>query len=123
MFYCHQDRHHQLLAENSFAIMQQELRFNIANISTSYQLDWDNPTLLDSIKTTVSAVLNYACRSWSGHLTLAPVESLKSLLEIVSEFLQLKVLFWIEAMNLLKCRERCEAMLRETQKWATQFKV
>ena len=122
-FYCDQGYYHRLLANNCFEVMQQELRFNIADISTSYQLDRDNPTLSDSIKTNISALLRYACSDWSSHLTQAPVASSEPFLGAVNDFLQLRFLFWIEAMNLLKCRERCVSMLQEVQQWVSESKV
>jgi hypothetical protein len=45
------------------------------------------------------------------------------ILGALHQFLDLPVLFWIEAMNLLKQRGRCEGMLREAQKRVIELKV
>jgi hypothetical protein len=119
-FHCRQDEHHGLLATGCFAVMQRELRFNIAKISTSYQLDRDNPTLSSAVATNISASLSYACRSWNEHLTATPMEPAGCLRETLANFLQLEALFWIETMNLLKCRGLCAAMLHNAQSRAAQ---
>jgi hypothetical protein len=122
-FHCRQDEHHGILAKGCFGVMEQQLRFNIADISTSYQLDRDNAALYKAISTNISAPLSYACRSWSGHLAATPIESSQVLCKTLGDFLLLKVLFWIETMNLLKSRGVCQAMLLGAQSWAAQLKV
>jgi hypothetical protein len=48
-FWCNEAEHHQLLTESCFRIMEAGLRFNIANIPSSFILDRDNPTLSDAV--------------------------------------------------------------------------
>ncbi|KAH6907740.1 WD40-repeat-containing domain protein [Coprinopsis sp. MPI-PUGE-AT-0042] len=115
-FFCDQKQQHHYLADGCFRIMTQQLRFNIAGISSSYQMDCDNLTLQANIETSISAPLRYACGNWSAHLALTTLEVLGGFLEAVHKFLQLRVLFWMEAMNLLGHRGRYQAMLSEAQK-------
>ena len=116
IFFCNQDLRHHFLARGCFGIMQRGLRFNIADIATSYSLDCDNPALPGAIAANIPTTLSYACRSWSSHLTLNRPASCDPLFEVLDDFLQLRILFWIEAMNLLQFRGDCEGMLLDAQK-------
>jgi hypothetical protein len=122
-FFCDQEQHHHRLAKACFKIMEEELRFNIANIPDSYKLDRDDPTLLARVDANVSLPLRYACGNCTAHLVLTSHKAAKPLANILYDFLQLPILFWIEAMNLLGEHGRCQGMLREAQKWSAGFEV
>jgi hypothetical protein len=119
-FWCNKAEHHEDLIKSCFRIMKTGLRFNIANITTSFILDRDNSTLSEAVKQNISPVLSYSCRNWDYHLMGArstDSDALYRMLpdglyQILSEFLELHVLFWIEAMNLLGSRGLCHLMLQ-----------
>jgi hypothetical protein len=116
-FWCNQTEHHRLLTGSCFHVMNSGLKFNIANISSSFLFDCDNPTLLDAVMQNIPSVLSYSCQNWDHHLSgVTPTDS-DTLFGTLSEFLQLYVLFWIEAMNLLGSRGLCDPMLRTACKW------
>ncbi|KAF9471000.1 hypothetical protein BDN70DRAFT_939263, partial [Pholiota conissans] len=112
-FWCNPPQFHLLLSRNCFDIMNSELRFNIANIQSSFLLDHDNAALPDAIKQNISSVLIYTCHNWVYHLSLADSNQLA---DTLTNFLKLPVLFWIEAMNLMGSRGLCEYMLRGARK-------
>ncbi|KAF9471319.1 hypothetical protein BDN70DRAFT_977049 [Pholiota conissans] len=112
-FWCNPPQFHLLLSRNCFDIMNSELKFNIANIQSSFLLDRDNIALPDTIKQNISPALRYTCHNWVYHLSLADSNELAN---ILSNFLKLPVLFWIEAMNLMGSRGLCEYMLRGARK-------
>jgi NACHT domain len=120
---CNPDLNHRVLSRGCFSIMKNQLHFNIAKISTSFKLDKDNQTLSRCIEANIAPLLAYACQNWGGHLTRAPARPREPLRLFLSNFLELPVLFWLEAMNLLNRRGTCDGMLRAVQKWATQPKV
>jgi hypothetical protein len=119
-FWCNKAEHHEDLIKSCFRIMKTGLRFNIANIPTSFILDRDNSTLSEAVKQNISPVLSYSCRNWDYHLMGARSSDSDALYrmlpdglyQILSEFLELHVLFWIEAMNLLGSRGLCHLMLQ-----------
>ena len=115
-FSCNQVMHHRVLANACFRCMKDGLRFNIANIPSSFVLDVDNPMLVDAIKENIPPVLKYSCRNWSYHVSAA-ASIISSLHDSISDFLQLRALFWIEAMNLLRLRGLCGSMLRTAHDW------
>ena len=122
-FWCNQATHHRLLTDSCFRIMKDGLHFNIANISSSFVLDENNPMLPDAVKTNISPVLSYSCRNWGYHLSFATLTILDHLHDTLSDFLQIRALFWIEAMNLLGLRGHCNPILRTAREWIIESKV
>ena len=93
------------------------LKFNIANIESSFLFDRDNSALPNAVKQNITPVMSYSCRNWDYHLSAAAPTDSDALCDTLSKFLQLRVLFWIEAMNLLGSRGQCDQMLRRACKW------
>ncbi|RXW18117.1 hypothetical protein EST38_g7740 [Candolleomyces aberdarensis] len=98
-YWCNQMALHKHLTESCFSIMNAGLKFNIANIPSSFTLDSNNHTLS----------------------TPALADSLIVTLWALSDFLELHVLFWMEAMNLLGCRGLCDPMLRMARNWVINY--
>ena len=121
-FLCNQAMHHQLLADACFRCMKDGLRFNIADIPSSFVLDVDNPMLADAVKENIPSALKYACRNWSYHVS-ASASIISGLHGSISNFLQLHALFWIEAMNLPGLRSLCDSMLRAMHDWVISSQV
>jgi len=119
IFWCDQVKHHRLLTGSCFRLMDVGLKFNIANITSSFLLDRDNPALPGAVKQNIPPVLSYSCRNWDHHLLAVASTDSDALRDTMSNFLQLRVLFWIEAMNLLDSRGLCEQMLKRARKWVT----
>jgi hypothetical protein len=101
-FWCDVNEHHRLLTESCFRVMKEGLRFNIANIPSSFFLD-------NSTEQHITPALGYACRNWAHHLADSDSDPL---LGTLADFLQHRVLFWIEAMNLLRSSNLCYFILR-----------
>ena len=122
-FWCNQGMHHRLLADACFRCMKGELRFNIANIPSSFVLDMDNPMLADAVEENILPVLKYSCRHWSYHVSSAASIIPDGLHDSISQFLKLLALFWIEAMNLLRLRSVCGSMLQTVHDWVISAQV
>jgi hypothetical protein len=119
-FWCDKATHHQYLTNSCFRVMK-GLRFNIANIPSSFMFDCDNHELAGEVKQNIPPVLSYSCRNWDYHLSASsPCDPFH---ETLSEFLQLHALFWIEAMNLLASRGHCHPMLQTAHKWVIESKA
>lgn len=113
-FWCDRDNFEKRLAQSCFSIMKSDLRFNIADIQSSYVLDNQNSCLDGAIDRNISPILRYSCQHWSHHLS-ANEQTTLPLLNCLSDFLDLRVLFWIEAMNLLHLSGLCDLMLRSAR--------
>ncbi|KAF8148071.1 WD40-repeat-containing domain protein [Crassisporium funariophilum] len=116
-FWCDKSKHQRHMTDSCFRVMQQGLRFNIANIPSSFIFDRDNDMLAGEVKGNIPPVLSYSCQNWDYHLSSTALSPDDPLHTILSEFLQLRALFWIEAMNLLNSRGRCYPMFQTARKW------
>ncbi|PPQ91249.1 hypothetical protein CVT25_006388, partial [Psilocybe cyanescens] len=121
-FWCDKAKHHRLLTDSCFRVME-GLRFNIANIPSSFILDRDNHALAGEVERNIPPVLSYSCRNWDHHLSATKPTTLNPLHKTLAEFLQLRALFWIEAMNLLHLRGRCYLMLQTAHGWVIESKA
>jgi hypothetical protein len=122
-FWCDKGKHHRLLTDSCFRVMK-GLRFNIANIPTSFILDRDNTALSGEVERNIPPVLSYSCRNWDHHLSATTSTTASDpLYKMLLEFLQLRALFWIEAMNLLHLRRRCYPMLQTAHDWVIESKA
>ncbi|RXW14464.1 hypothetical protein EST38_g11392 [Candolleomyces aberdarensis] len=112
-YWCDQATHHRHLTEACFQVMKTGLKFNIADIPSSFIFDAEDDQLPSRVERNIPPALIYSSRNWSHHLSLvASTASDEPLLETLADFLRLRALFWIEAMNLLKVPGLCDPMLR-----------
>lgn len=121
-FWCNQSEQHRRLTNACFSIMKAQLKFNIASIPSSFLFDHENPVLRDEVEKNIQPVLRYSCRNWSNHLsaissTPGGNNNPDALLETISDFLRLHILFWIEAMNLIGLRGLCDSILQTARNW------
>jgi hypothetical protein len=121
-FSCDEPDHHSLLGKACFRIMKSEqfgLRFNMGNITSSFLFDRENIVALSKqVNQNISAVLRYSSRYWTHHLPSPQLINTDNLCCCISEFLQIRVLFWIEAMNLLGLSNHCTPLLQFASQWA-----
>jgi len=121
-FWCDKARVHRRLTDSCFRVME-GLQFNIANIPSSFIFDRDNCALAGEVERNIPPVLSYSCRNWDHHLSATKSTPSEPLHETLSEFLQLRALFWIEAMNLLDSRGRCYPMCQKAREWVIESKA
>ena len=110
--HCDDVTHHANLFRSCFRIMKTQLRFNICDLPSSFLLDSEVLDLKDRIRAKIGDGLRYSCLHWAQHL--AQTSSGVGWKEI-GDFLQLKILFWIEAMNLIDSRARCTPILQQAR--------
>jgi len=117
-FSCNEHVHHYLLGESCFSVMKSGLRFNMGDITSSFLFDRDNAKALsEKVNSNISAVLRYSSCHWTDHLPLPRLINPDNLCSCILDFLQIRVLFWIEAMNLLKLHNQCTPMLQDAREW------
>ena len=120
IFSCNEQVHHSLLGISCFCIMKSKngLRFNMGNIKSSFLFDCDNTIALsEQVNQNITPVLRYSSCYWTHHLRLSQLINTNDLCGCISEFLQIRVLFWIEAMNLLGVCNHCTPMLQFASQW------
>jgi len=110
---CDPASHHALLTHSCFRIMMSGLHFNICNLPSSFLLDSEVPNLL--VEEKIWGALKYACQYWAQHMIQATPDEYKELQTQITDFLFNRVLFWIEAMNLLHLSPQCTFMLQQVR--------
>jgi hypothetical protein len=91
------------LAVNCLKIMNDPttgLRFNICQFPTSHLPNEAVPGLDSLVKTTISSALSYACHFWVYHWCALIINN--SLVQDLHTFLTTKLLYWLEALSLMK---------------------
>ncbi|KAJ6524872.1 WD40 repeat-like protein [Mycena vulgaris] len=101
-----------------FATLNKLLCFNICNLKSSYLLDKEDEGLPGRIATSIGPELRYSCQHWAAHLTSVRHDDqhVKELVTLLLDFSRLKVLFWMEAMNLIKAD--CHRALHQVHSWS-----
>ncbi|KAF7377893.1 WD40 repeat-like protein [Mycena sanguinolenta] len=109
---------------NCFHIMNKSLRFNICNLTSSFLLDEDDKGLSERVTTEIGPELRYACQHWAAHLASVRHDCQKDMQQLSAlllDFHKLKVLFWMEAMNLLQLD--CRLAIHLVRTWVLQLQV
>ncbi|KIK53578.1 hypothetical protein GYMLUDRAFT_178732, partial [Collybiopsis luxurians FD-317 M1] len=110
-----------LLAENCMHIIQCGLRFNMCDIASSFHLDSEVSNLQSKVREKLGNELGYAVQYWISYLVEQKASN--SLLDSLIGLMESKILFWIEAMNLLQKKLNCHKNVLDLQKWLTKIKA
>jgi hypothetical protein len=117
--FCKEIEHHTLLSKKCFDTLTR-LKFNICNLPSSFLADKDVPGIEDKLKN-IDAILRYACNFWGYHLAHSEIDS--NLVSQVMEFLNTRLVFWIEAMNLTGDLFNCSEIISSLEKVCETFDV
>ena len=90
------------LAFASLRVMKEGLRFNICSLESSYLPNSAVPDLEKRVKESIPTELSYSCRFWGTHVQTASFE-LSLVKEVAAFFDGERLLFWLEALGLMKC--------------------
>ena len=117
--FCDAPTHHGELARRCFSVMQESLHFNMCDLPSSYLFDSEVPVLNASIDKTFSLTLRYVSRHWARHLLRAvpATDDTDELFCGLKDFVCDKLLFWIEAMNLIGAKTECSSLLKDAESW------
>ncbi|PPQ94743.1 hypothetical protein CVT25_007691, partial [Psilocybe cyanescens] len=121
-FWCDEVAHRNLLATSCLRVMNSDgcgLRFNMGDIRTSYLLDSEHvEEISEQVNKNIRPVLRYSLFHWVAHLSYPPsFDDARNILSRILQFLQIRVLFWIEAMNLVGSVRECTPMLHKARVW------
>jgi hypothetical protein len=114
-FFCDKTQHRQYIAHCCFNATK-SLRFNICDLESPYILDQDVPNLTDRINKAIPSHLSHVCQHLADHLEgTEPSDEVRTLL---SEFISTRLLFWMEALNLMQCIDTGRTMLSKLYEWS-----
>lgn len=107
------------IAGRCFSIMEKLLRFNICSLKTSYECNDCNLGLQPRIEKSIRFHLNYACTFWAQHLSevLNNSGSDSPLFHGLRGFLYDRLLYWLEALSLMKKVKIAGPALLAAIKW------
>ena len=122
---CNVAQHHAFLTKCCFDRMKESLRFNIGGLRSSFLLDAEDPELKQRIGANIKACLRYASRQWAHHLAQTDEMNAdgEDLRDCITDFLLIRILFWIEAMNLLGSSGQCSTMLQRAREWVLKVRI
>ena len=123
--FCDASIHHKVLARRCFSVMQESLHFNMCNLLSSYVSDSEVPAPDSCINRAFTPTLRYVSRHWAKHLLrAAPAKKeVDDLTGCLKDFLCNKLLFWIEAMNLIDGKYECYSLLRDAESWLDGVRI
>ncbi|KAI0044424.1 hypothetical protein FA95DRAFT_1497030 [Auriscalpium vulgare] len=91
---------HKLIAWGAINTLNDKLRFNICNFPSSYLANCNVPGLDAAIEEQFDSWLSYACQYWGMHMDNAPSDA--QIQSLIIQLLKSKLLYWLEALSLLK---------------------
>jgi hypothetical protein len=104
------------LAFASLRVMKRDLRFNICSLECSYLPNSAVSDLEKRVKESIPAELSYSCRFWGTHVQTAPFDP--SLAEELRMFFDgERLLFWLEALALMKVLSSALGTLSSIADW------
>ncbi|KAG2078675.1 hypothetical protein BDR04DRAFT_1064436 [Suillus decipiens] len=109
---------HRDLALASLRVMEKGLRFNICDLETSYLPNSAVPNLQKRVEGSISTELSYSCRFWGTHLQAASFERTLAQ-EVEALFSGERLLFWLEALALMKSLSSSRESLSSIANWFT----
>jgi hypothetical protein len=107
---------HSRLACNCLSLMNRNLRYNICDLEDPSVANSDQPNLRSRIHQHISEALDYACRSWTLHLTTSAA-SREDLSNELHEFCSKHLLHWLEVLSLTCSLSLVEQRLSAAIAW------
>jgi hypothetical protein len=107
---------HGRLAHSCLSLMNQNLRYNICDLEDPSVANGDQPNLQSRIHQHISEALDYACRSWTLHVT-ASAGSSEGLSNELHEFCSKHLLHWLEVLSLTCSLSPVEQRLSAAIAW------
>ncbi|KAG8761730.1 hypothetical protein FRC11_013429 [Ceratobasidium sp. 423] len=116
-YYSNPQERNRTLAKLCLDCINDQARFNICDLESSYPEDKDAPDFANRVQRAISAELSYASRYWTAHLSLAG-SSDGSDLSLLEQFLSIWFLLWVEILNLKGVIREAVEMMQLVEKWA-----
>lgn len=105
------------IASRCFSVMENDLRFNICSIESSFIRNDEIPDLDARTKDKIPAHLEYACIYWAQHLCIVPHSPALSIQ--LSDFAFQHLLFWFEVLSVFSVFNRVATQsLQDGASWA-----
>ncbi|CAE6473253.1 unnamed protein product [Rhizoctonia solani] len=119
-YYCDRGIYNQVMALRCFDIFRgMRPQFNICNLESSYMPDDKVQGLDERVRSVISPELFYASRYWATHLHSAI--GTPDLIARLHEFLSIRLLLWMEVMNLKNFTGTMPQAIRLVKTWGMEL--
>ena len=110
---------HRKMTIQCLKIMQQELKFNICGLKSSYRMNGQVEDKDSLIKNCIPSNLAYACQYWADHLRgITAVEKRDAeIVKSLRTFLNTQLLFWLEVLSMLSTSHVAPKSLLVAAEW------
>ncbi|CAE6535674.1 unnamed protein product, partial [Rhizoctonia solani] len=116
---CNPKIYTQTMAHRCFRILREvQPQFNICRLRSSYVPDNKVPGLEVRANNVISATILYAAQKWVTHLRTSLIDVLHNLLVDLEEFLSIRLLLWMEVMNLKGLAHTMPSIIWQAKEWA-----
>lgn len=116
IFHCDAKQHDTKLALLCFDMIKTpDPPFNICRLESSYVFDKDVPDLDKRVDKAISTELFYACLYWGDHLERSKIS--QNLIDELYGFLSVRLLIWMEILNLKRRIHTGSRFLYSIQTW------
>ncbi|CAE6510294.1 unnamed protein product [Rhizoctonia solani] len=121
-FHCMATAHHHKLTQACLQrIKSNPVQFNICGFESSYLLDKQVTDLAQRVKRAIPSALLYACRYWVLHLERSG--QLAELIDPVHDFLSVRLLLWMEILNVEKYIGTGIELMQRVEKWCQKIRT
>jgi hypothetical protein len=103
---------HENMADRCLAIMNDELRYDIANLSSRSGSVFSPPLLKDVCLQFITTSLRYSCKFWGIHIAAAGGVPAEPLQRTIERFFQEKLLDWLYMVSLQDMYDEAMSMMR-----------
>ncbi|CAE6497525.1 unnamed protein product [Rhizoctonia solani] len=119
-YHCNSVNHNKILSQACFnRLKHSRKQFNICDLESSYDLDTQIVDLPRRVEASISAGLFYSCQNWAAHLSSTGKSTDNHLPDLFYDFLSVRLLLWIEIMNLKKHAHAAVKILKQAENWCT----
>jgi hypothetical protein len=110
--------YHGKIAILCLRLMEKSLKRNVCEIP-AYAMNTDIEDLHDRRKEFVGDALEYVCRFWAHHVSLASKtgQGIGLMLELLKDFFEHRFLFWIEILSISEDLGIATHSIRDVQEW------
>ena len=113
-FYVHPPDQHAELLVGCLELMNRELKQNMCKLPDTVT-NAEVEDLTERTEQHIHKALEYACRSWHKHLD--PTTQKPEITSVLHQFLEERLLFWLEVLSVLGATREAVNALDATEKW------
>ncbi|KAF8705997.1 WD domain, G-beta repeat, partial [Rhizoctonia solani] len=118
-YYCDSGTHNRTMAMCCFGLYRDiSPQFNIGGLRSSYVPDNEVEDIEEKVQNVISPELSYVSRYWAVHLHSAVGSA--DLMSELEEFLSMRLLLWMEVMNLKKYTGQMSKSIRLVETWGAE---